>query len=71
MDAFDFGRQANDPHLKIYGNYDIYKSFFVTAGYDDFLNNNSGMRTFFVGFGLRLRDDDLKTLLKSAPSVSP
>ncbi len=71
MDAYDFGRENNDPHLKIYGNYDIFKNLYFTAGVDDFLNDNNGLRTFFFGFGLSFRDDDLKTLLRSAPPVSP
>jgi len=71
VDAYDFGRENNDPHLKIYGNYDIFKNLFLTAGYDDFLNDNNNLRTFFFGFGLSFRDDDLKTLLRSAPPVSP
>ncbi len=71
IEAYDFGREDDDPHLKIYGNYDIFKNLFITAGYDDFLNNDRDRRTIFVGFGLKFRDEDMKTLLGAAPPVTP
>lgn len=71
LDFFDLARDNNDPHLKFYGNYSIFRNFFLTAGYDDFINDNSDLRTFFFGFGIELRDEDLKTLLRATPPVSP
>jgi phospholipid/cholesterol/gamma-HCH transport system substrate-binding protein len=71
FDLFDFDRANNDPHVKFYGNYSIFKNLFVTAGYDDFINDNNDFRTLFFGFGLEFRDDDLKTLLRATPPVSP
>ncbi len=71
LDFFDLTRDNNDPHLKFYGNYSIFRNFFLTAGYDDFINDNSDLRTFFFGFGIELRDEDLKTLLRATPPVSP
>ncbi|RMG57675.1 MAG: MCE family protein [Deltaproteobacteria bacterium] len=71
LEAFDFGRENEDPHLKIYGNYDIFKNLFITAGYDDFLNSDRDRKSLFFGFGLTFRDEDLKTLLGAAPPVTP
>lgn len=71
FDLFDFDRGDNDPHLKLYGNYSIFKNLFITAGYDDFVNENRDLRNVFFGFGIELRDEDLKTLFRATPSVSP
>jgi phospholipid/cholesterol/gamma-HCH transport system substrate-binding protein len=68
LDAFDFGRQRGQhPHLKAYGNYDIVKNLFITGGVDDILNSENNLRTFFLGFGIKFADEDLKTLLGAVP----
>ena len=69
VDAFDFSRD-DSPHLKVFGNYDIVKNFFITGGVDDILNDEGDFRTFFLGFGIKFEDDDLKTLLGTIP-ISP
>jgi phospholipid/cholesterol/gamma-HCH transport system substrate-binding protein len=69
VDAFDFSREDN-PHLKVFGNYDIVKNFFITGGVDDILNDEGDFRTFFFGFGIKFEDEDLKTLLGAIP-ISP
>ncbi len=66
-DIFDFNRPDNRAHLKLYGNYDIVKNLFITGGADDFLNRDSQFRTFFLGFGIKFPDDDLKTLFGAVP----
>jgi phospholipid/cholesterol/gamma-HCH transport system substrate-binding protein len=67
-DIFDFDRPDNNrPHLKLYGNYDIVKSLFITGGADDSLNRDSQFRTFFLGFGIKFPDDDLKTVIGAIP----
>jgi phospholipid/cholesterol/gamma-HCH transport system substrate-binding protein len=67
-DIFDFDRpDGNRAHLKLYGNYDIVKSLFITGGADDILNRNSQYRTFFLGFGIKFPDDDLKTVIGAIP----
>jgi phospholipid/cholesterol/gamma-HCH transport system substrate-binding protein len=67
-DIFDFNRPDNNrAHLKLYGNYDIVKSLFITGGADDILNRDSKYRTFFLGFGIKFPDDDLKTVLGAIP----
>ena len=69
VDAFDFSRE-DQPHLKVFGNYDIVKNFFITGGVDDILNDEGNFRTFFFGFGIKFEDEDLKTLLGAIP-ISP
>ena len=67
-DVFDFNRPANNPaHLKLYGNYDIVKNFFITGGADDVLNRDTQYRTLFLGFGIKFPDDDLKTVIGAIP----
>jgi len=68
LDAFDFTRKGNQPpHLKAFGNYDIVKNLFITGGVDDILNNEKSLRTFFLGFGIKFEDEDLKTVLGAVP----
>ncbi len=66
VDAFDFSRD-DQPHLKVFGNYDIVKNFFITGGMDDILNDDKDFRTFFFGFGIKFEDEDLKTVLGAVP----
>ncbi|HEX2709786.1 MAG TPA: hypothetical protein VHM68_02945, partial [Candidatus Deferrimicrobium sp.] len=67
-DTFDFNRpDKNRAHLKLYGNYDIFKNLFITGGADDMLSRDSQFRTFFLGFGIKFPDDDLKTVLGAVP----
>jgi phospholipid/cholesterol/gamma-HCH transport system substrate-binding protein len=66
VDAFDFSRD-DEPHVKVFGNYDIVKNFFITAGMDDILNDKKDFRTIFFGFGIKFADEDLKTLLGAVP----
>jgi phospholipid/cholesterol/gamma-HCH transport system substrate-binding protein len=66
-DIFDFNRPDNRAHLKLYGNYDIFKNFFITGGADDVLSKYSQYRTFFLGFGVKFPDDDLKTVFGAVP----
>ncbi len=67
LDAYDFGREEDAPHLKVYANYDIVKSLYLTAGIDDPLTDVGDFRTFFFGFGIKFKDDDLPTLLGTVP----
>ena len=66
VDAFDFSRE-DQPHLKVFGNYDIVKNLFITGGVDDILNDDENFRTFFFGFGIKFEDEDLKTVLGAVP----
>ncbi len=67
VDAFDFARKDAKAHLKVFGNYDIVKNLYITGGVDDILNNKKDLRTFFVGFGIKFADEDLKTVLGAVP----
>ncbi|HSL98779.1 MAG TPA: MlaD family protein [Candidatus Limnocylindria bacterium] len=67
VDAFDFTRKDQPPHLKVFGTYDIVKNFFITGGVDDVLNDEANLRTLFLGFGIKFADEDLKTVLGAVP----
>jgi len=67
VEAFDFDRVDElDPHLRFSAGLALNESFYLLAGYDDFLTDE--YRGLFVGGGLRWSDDDLKYLLGSLPS---
>ena len=66
LDFFDLGRDEF-PRLRILGQWEFLKHFFVTAGIDDLLN--SGSRDWFVGLGVRFVDEDLKGVMPFVPSV--
>jgi phospholipid/cholesterol/gamma-HCH transport system substrate-binding protein len=66
-DVWDFSRKDLPPHLKLYGNYDIFKNLFVTGGVDDVLASSKNLRTLFLGFGIKFADEDLKTVLGAVP----
>ena len=66
-EVFDFNRPDNRAHVKVYGNYDIIRNFFITGGADDILNKDSKFRTPFIGFGFRFPDDDLKYVTGAVP----
>jgi phospholipid/cholesterol/gamma-HCH transport system substrate-binding protein len=65
LEAFDFNidRAA---HLKGGVDFTFFKYLYLTAGFDDFLNDE-GNSSFFIGAGLRFEDDDIKYLLTSVP----
>ena len=71
-DAWDFTRKdlsskSLPPHLKLYGNYDIFKNLFMTGGLDDVLANERNLRTLFLGFGIKFADEDIKTVIGAVP----
>ncbi|MEM6453890.1 MAG: MlaD family protein [Acidobacteriota bacterium] len=67
LEAFDFDRPDDlDPHLRVTARWWPTSYFFVSGGYDDFLIDDQD--NFFIGAGLRWRDDDLKYLLGSVPT---
>jgi phospholipid/cholesterol/gamma-HCH transport system substrate-binding protein len=65
FEAFDFD-EDRDPHLKLFGEYRLLKHLYLSAGWDDFLNDE-GNASPFVGFSIRFEDEDLKYLLTSVP----
>ncbi len=66
LDAWDFNRSI-DPHLKLYGRWEIGDAFYVTGGWDDFLLQRSRGDDFFFGAGLKFEDRDIKNLLSFLP----
>ncbi|HEX5758960.1 MAG TPA: MlaD family protein [Thermoanaerobaculia bacterium] len=63
LEAFDFNREDLDPHLRLSTRWLFHPNLYLMGGYDDFLEDDS----FFLGGGIRWRDDYLKYLLGSAP----
>ncbi len=66
LEAFDFGDDDYDPHLKFAGRFDVYKAFYITAGVDEILNEER--RSFYAGLGLLFREDDIKYLFGQIPT---
>ncbi|MGE5809599.1 MAG: MlaD family protein [Nitrospirota bacterium] len=68
VDSWNYN--SNEPgnrnvHVKTTATYGLGKTFFVNAGYDNFLN--AQRKAPFVGMGLRFDDEDLKYLMGSMP----
>ncbi len=60
--AFDFRADENErPHLKATGKLHLTKNFFAVSGVDDFISNRQNP-DWFVGAGLTLIDEDIKSL---------
>jgi phospholipid/cholesterol/gamma-HCH transport system substrate-binding protein len=63
FEAFDFSRPLNQrAHLRLTGKWQLHPNLYVIGGYDDPLEQHS----FFLGAGIRWKDDNLKYLLGSA-----
>ena len=71
IDAWNFNGDpdARNPHLKFTANYTVFKSLFVNAGVDDFVN--SKMSSVFAGAGLSFDDEDLKYIIARLPISMP
>jgi phospholipid/cholesterol/gamma-HCH transport system substrate-binding protein len=66
LDAFDFDREDElAPHLRLGARWRFHPNLYLLGGYDDFLEPEQD--SFFLGGGIRWRDDDLKYLLGSVP----
>jgi phospholipid/cholesterol/gamma-HCH transport system substrate-binding protein len=68
FDSWNFNSKEKDNdnvHLKATANFNITKTIFVNAGYDNPLNSKRAAP--FVGLGLRFDDEDLKYLMGSVP----
>lgn len=66
---FDGDSDAENPHLKFTANYTVFKSLFINAGVDDFVN--SKLVSTFAGAGLSFDDEDLKYILTRLPISLP
>ncbi|MBI4412020.1 MAG: MCE family protein [Deltaproteobacteria bacterium] len=61
--AFDFETKRGErPHLKAMGTVNLSKSFYLLGGLDDFISKEQDPDWFF-GAGVKITDDDLKSLL--------
>ncbi len=58
----------HNPHLRAAASYNVWKIFYVSLGYDDFVSDQHRASPF-VGFGFSFNDDDLKYLLSGATTV--
>lgn len=72
-EAFDMNDNFKDKgnkkaHLKGTVQYNFFRNFFISAGYDNPLN--SDRNNVFVGAGFTFDDEDLKYILKSVPIPS-
>lgn len=65
FEAFDFSPD-DDAHLKASAEYQLFKHFYITAGWDDFIGRREN-RSPFAGIAIRFEDDDLKYLLTTTP----
>ncbi len=64
FDAFDFNREDDkNPHLRLTGRWQLHPNVYLVGGLDDPLEEES----FFLGAGVKWRDDNLKYLLGSVP----
>lgn len=69
LDAYDFdgdNTPGSSPHLKAKARWDLFAHLFLTAGYDNPLNDE--VASAFLGGGITFEDEDLKDLLSILPS---
>ena len=64
-EIWDFTRPDLNGHLKLYTRWNASPNLYLTGGVDDVLN--PGLRSPFLGAGIRWKDEDLKALLGSIP----
>ncbi|MDH4101504.1 MAG: MCE family protein [Nitrospirota bacterium] len=69
LEAFDFTRSNNKPHVKAGATVFVSKYFYLTGGYDDFMNTDKTLKTTYFGLGFQFEDEDVKYLMGSMPSV--
>lgn len=68
--AFDFDtKYGQKPHLKALGAVGVTKNLFIIGGVDDFINPNQPV-DWFVGAGVKLVDEDIKSLFGLAASAA-
>lgn len=60
--------RADNAHMRIGVDYNVFKFIFVSGGVDNLLNSNR--RGLYVGGGLKFEDEDFKYLFGSAPGLA-
>lgn len=64
LEASDFSRENDlSPRMKLYGSYQFYRDFYLVGGVDDLLESEHSQ--YFLGVGIRFRDDFFKNLLSN------
>ncbi|MBI2373398.1 MAG: MCE family protein [Deltaproteobacteria bacterium] len=61
IDANQFASESRNPRIKVLAQVDVVPHLYVHGGIDDFLN--PGTFDYFLGAGVRFKDDDLKALM--------
>jgi phospholipid/cholesterol/gamma-HCH transport system substrate-binding protein len=69
LEAYDFSRQPNAPHVRLEGRYFLTRNVFAYAGWDD--PTYAARRSVLFGAGVTWGDEDLKYLLGSLGSAVP
>ncbi|MCG3193852.1 MAG: hypothetical protein DIJKHBIC_03106 [Thermoanaerobaculia bacterium] len=64
-EAWDFGRRNASAHYKFYGEWRASPSVFLSTGVDEIMN--SDRRSWFLGAGIRWKDEDIKSFLGLVP----
>lgn len=66
LDAYEFSRENENPHLKVMARYDVHEHIFVVGGVDDMISRQDNL-SYFMGAGFAFTDDDLKFVLGALP----
>ncbi|MGZ5382254.1 MAG: hypothetical protein ACXWFQ_10345 [Thermoanaerobaculia bacterium] len=64
-EVWDFTRPDLSGRVKVYTRWNASPNLYVTGGVDDLLN--PGLRSPFLGAGIRWKDEDLKAIMGSIP----
>src|SRR5512140_2993156 len=64
-EIWDFSRDNYRGHVKLYGRWNASPNLYMTGGVDELIN--PGLRSPFIGAGIRWKDEDLKGLIGSIP----
>lgn len=64
-EAYEFGRDDENAHVRLFGRLNILDVFYVQGGYDEIASKTASGRddSLFVGLGLEFNDNDLKNFL--------
>lgn len=65
FEAFDFDKETN-PHLKALASARFLNNFVITGGVDDFIDSGHDPY-WFIGAGLSISDDDIKSIISILP----
>lgn len=69
FEVFNFNRQRNNPHLRLFADLKLLGNIYISGGLDDFINTQPGRRKGFIGIGLNFQEDNLQTLTSAISLV--